>query len=51
MTAPCCSVLRTFGYLFTRLCLSIDVCHPLKIRGVTGLVRRSARAVSSSVLV
>jgi hypothetical protein len=50
MTAPYCKVLRTFGYLCTRLCLSIKLFHPLSFNGVTGLVRRSARAVCSAVL-
>jgi hypothetical protein len=50
MTAPCCKVLRTLGYLFTRQCLCMNACQPLKSRGVTGLVSRSARALGSAVL-
>jgi len=50
MSAPCCNVLRTLGYLFTWLCLCIRRCQPLNSRGVTGLVSRSARALASAVL-
>ena len=50
ISAPCCKVLRTLGYLFTRLCSCISRCQLLNSRGVTGLVSQSVRALSSTVL-
>jgi hypothetical protein len=47
MIAPFCNM----GYLCTRLCLSMDACQPVNTKGVTGLIRRSARALDSAVLV
>src|SRR3979490_2709128 len=47
ITALICSVLSTLGYLCTRLCLCIKACQPVYCKGVTGLARRSARALNS----